>query len=881
MESQESPSPFSSVFYLLYLVIRLFIFIGEIVKKILFSPYYLARCLFWILKQLGEGMCQIGKIIIGFVIFFKKQAVLFFYRSIQLIQFRKQTLNIWSNKKLKRPKITIPHVSVPKIPSVHIPLSKRIIPKLPSIPFFINIRNITLRIFNARKKQMGSQTETIILPPVPRHIIHHPSFVFRIAHSTGFFILRVFRSLSLFTYRFFRAIIITFFRIIINVLLFPWRLIRGVFTVQIRFFILGFIACSIIILVLQMYQFAKSLPSPRSIGSVNYPVSTLIYDRNGVVLYEIYHDQNRTPIALKDIPPYVYQASIAIEDKDFFNHGGVAFFSGILRAARDMILQKGLQGGSTITQQLVKSALLTPERTIDRKIREIILALWTERLYTKNQILEMYLNQVPYGGSAYGIEEAAKLYFGKSAKDLTIAESALLAGLPQAPSLYSPFSNLEGAITRRNEVLQSMYEQKYITKAQYDEAVLSQVHIVPPEVGIKAPHFVFYVKDQLQARYGMQDVEEGGLRVTSTLDLQIQQVAEQILKEELAKVRDLNITNGAVLVTRPSTGEILAMVGSANYFAQPSGSYNVTIANRQPGSSIKPIMYALALQKGYTAATIIDDSPTAFPISGSETYRPVNYDGKFHGPVPLRIALANSFNIPAVKTLNIIGVHDFTQFATRMGITTWTDTDRYGLSLTLGGAEVRMVDMATAFGVFANQGYRVDLTPFDSIETMRQTTIESLAPTKKKIIDPGISYIISDILSDNFARQWEFGQHSALEIPGYKVSVKTGTTDNKKDNWTIGYTPDYLVAVWVGNNDNAPMNQALASGISGAAPVWNRVMSYLLTNYSTHNTWFQQPEDVISKPCYYGKSEYFIKGTENKVSCASYAVSASPTPVKK
>jgi 1A family penicillin-binding protein len=604
-----------------------------------------------------------------------------------------------------------------------------------------------------------------------------------------------------------------------------------------------------------------------------------MYDRNGKLLYEIYKDQNRTITKLSDLPKYIYQATIAIEDKDFYTHSGVSFWGGILRAAKDTIMNKGLQGGSTITQQLVKSALLTPERTIERKLKEILLALWTEKLYSKNQILEMYLNQVPYGGSAYGIEEASKTYFGKNAKDLSIAQAAFLAGMPQAPSLYSPYTNPNLAKNRRDEVLKKMYELGYITKEQKIAANKEEIQVVPLENNIKAPHFVFYVKSDLERQYGLQRVEEGGLNVITTLDLDIQNEAEKIVTEELEKVAYLNITNAAVLVTKPSTGEILAMVGSADYYAQPSGAFNVTTGYRQPGSSIKPITYALALERDLTAASILDDVPTAFGIPGSAPYVPVNYDGRFHGRVPLRYALANSFNIPAVKVLQMEGVDNMISFAKKLGISTWNDTGRYGLSLTLGGGEVHMTDMAVAYGAFANQGDRVDITGVKRIYDARNQVLFENKPNGRKVLSEETTYILSDILSDNFARRWEFGTHSALEIPGYKVAVKTGTTDMKKDNWTIGYTPDFVVTVWVGNNDNTPMNQYLASGITGAAPIWNRVMSYLLTKYGAH--WYEKPENVIEKQCYFGKTEYFTKGTESKANCSSSIMgTVETTPTK-
>lgn len=667
------------------------------------------------------------------------------------------------------------------------------------------------------------------------------------------------------------------FIVIKNIILVPFLIIKFLISPKFRYFYVGFSVCLLAIFFYQSYAFMQNLPSPANIGKTNYQLSTHLYDRNGKLLYEIYRDQNRTPVKLADLPPYVAQASIAIEDKDFYHHGGISFVGGILRALRDTWKTNELQGGSTITQQLIKSALLTPERTLERKIKEAILAIWAERIYTKKQILEMYLNQVPYGGSAYGVEEAAKTYFDKDATKLTIAEAAMLAGLTQAPSLYSPYINPKLARERRNDVLKNMYQQKYITKKQYTAAVDEKLDITSPKTKIRAPHFVFYTKAALEDEYGIAQVEEGGLRAVTTLDLTIQEEAEKILQEELAKVAYLNITNAGILVTKPATGEILAMVGSADYFALPSGAFNVTTALRQPGSSMKPILYSLALENGYTAASVIDDSPIVYNFGGYETYRPVNYDGKFHGKVSLRLALANSFNIPAVKVLNSLGVANYVAHARNLGITTWSDPSRYGLSLALGGGEVRMVDEATAFGVLANGGKRVDLTPIKTLTDKDNNLLKSLDPQPTSVLPPGVAFIITDILADNNARQIEFGVHSALEIPGYKVAVKTGTTDSKRDNWTVGYTPDYLVVVWVGNNDNSPMNQYLASGITGAAPIWNRMMTYLLT-HSTSNTSFIKPADIVQKLCF-GHYEYFLTGTESSANCVPTIIKSNSPEV--
>ncbi len=640
------------------------------------------------------------------------------------------------------------------------------------------------------------------------------------------------------------------------------------------------------------------LPNPYKLKDYQItPLSTEIYDRQGKLLYQIYKDQNRTPVKLKDLPVYVKQATIAIEDKDFYKHSGVSFLGGILRAIKDTLLTGKVQGGSTLTQQLVKTSLLTPERTVTRKIKEIILALIAERIYSKNEILEMYLNQVPYGGAAYGIEQASRLYFGKSAKDLKLEEAAFLAGLPQAPSLYSPYLNPQLSMSRKNTVLKQMYLQKYIDKKTYEKAIHEKLDIRPPINTIKAPHFVFYIKKILEEKYGAETVEAGGLKVYTTLDLDIQQEAEKILKNEIEKLKNLNVGNGAILITRPPTGEILAMVGSVDYFATPSGAFNVTTALRQPGSAIKPLNYAVGIdRKIVTAATIFNDQPTCFFATGqSQGYCPVNYDGKFHGPVALRFALGNSYNIPAVKMLALNGVKDFIASASAFGITTFKDPSNYGLSLTLGGGEVKMTEMAKAFSAFANKGKSKDLVEILKIEDKLGKTIYQfkdpnfvldikkplkspsyLSITGKQVISPETAFIISHILLDNNARSAAFGASSFLNIPGKAVSVKTGTTDDKKDNWTIGYTPNFLVAVWVGNNDNRPMNPWLTSGVTGAAPIWNKVMNYILKNQP--DLWPIRPETVVGRQVCWDSGDLMAKkndGTENCSSRFEYFISGT------
>jgi 1A family penicillin-binding protein len=636
----------------------------------------------------------------------------------------------------------------------------------------------------------------------------------------------------------------------------------------------------------------KDLPSPAKLAQYNIPISTKIYDRSGKLLFDIFADQNRSPVPLSEIPKSLQQATISIEDKNFYQHQGVNVIGGMLRALTADITHGQLQGGSTITQQLVKSALLSPERTITRKIKEIILSLWVEALYPKDKILELYLNQVPYGGTAWGIESASEQYFGKKVEDLTLAESALLAGLPQAPTSYSPFgAHPELAVTRQKEVLKRMVEDKYITQQQADQAA-AQPLVFKNETGIKAPHFVMYVKEQLVQKYGEALVAKGGLKVTTTLDLDLQDYAQATVAAEVGTLVGYHVTNGAALITKPATGEILAMVGSVDYFASPSGNYNVVTATRQPGSSIKPINYAIGLEKHIvTPATMFIDEPTCFGVAGQPSYCPVNYDGKFHGPVQLRMALGNSFNIPAVKMLYMNTVQDMVASASAFGLTTLKDSSKYGLSLTLGGGEIHMTDMATAFGVFANGGIRHDLVSILKVvdkngkilEEYKDPNLNKDIPSQllmngPRVISAETAFLISHILLDNNARQQEFGPASELYIPNRAVSVKTGTTNDIRDNWTIGFTPQVLVATWVGNNDNTPMNPYLVSGITGAAPIWHKLMVRALSGKP--DIWPKQPDGIVGaqicsitgllppnpdpnagdKGCA-TRFEYFIKGT--------------------
>jgi len=615
----------------------------------------------------------------------------------------------------------------------------------------------------------------------------------------------------------------------------------------------------------------KNLPSPEKL--INRPIilSTKIYDRHNQLLYKIYRHQNRTLVPLDKIPSSLIQATIAIEDKEFWQHRGISL-KGILRAIKHNLIYPNKEpiGGSTITQQLIKNALLGSEKTWQRKIKEAILAVLVEARFEKKEILQMYFNEVPYGGTTYGIEEAAQKYFGKSVINLNSAEITLLAGLPAAPTRYSPFGAYPAlAKKRQRQVLEAMIKSNYLSRNEAEKIIQMPLKFTFKSNHLKAPHFVFYTKDILVEKYGQKLVEEGGLEVTTSLDLKLQQEAEKIVKEELAKINHLNVGNAAVLIIRPPTGEILAMVGSRDYFDfNHDGNVNVTLSLRQPGSAIKIVNYAVAFQQGFTPATIISDTPISFHLPHQKAYSPKNYDNKFHGNVSIRTALGSSLNVPAVKVLASLGTDKMITMGQEMGITSWKDPSRFGLSLTLGGGEIKMIDLAQAYTVLANLGEKVPLTPLLEINRGKESLFRSDQETNSKtVLDSGVAFILNDILSDNQARSLAFGPHSLLNIPQKTVAVKTGTSNNLRDNWAIGYTPEFLVAAWVGNNDNQPMSQ-IASGITGATPIWRRLTDHLLQEYP--QTGWPKPKNVVSLPicrttgtlpcqnCPRVESEYFL-----------------------
>lgn len=641
---------------------------------------------------------------------------------------------------------------------------------------------------------------------------------------------------------------------------------------------LGVVVLSIIGLFVIIPLFAFNLPSPDELIR-REGFSTKILDRNGEVLYDIYVDQNRTHVNLDQIPLYLRQGTVAVEDKNFYNHSGFDFV-GTLRGLSRFFTRGRAQGGSTLTQQLVKNALLSPERTILRKVKEFILAIQIERAYTKDEILTLYLNEVPYGGTAWGVQAAAQTYFGKDVGDLSLVESAILAGLPQSPSRYSPYSSdPEAYIVRTENVLRRMREDGYITEEQENEAKedIRSVDFEARGASFKAPHFVQYVQSILEERYGQSAVEQGGLKVTTTLDLALQEKAQEVVANEISEVEYLNITNGSAVVIDPETGEILAMVGSKDFNAEDyDGQVNVSTRLRQPGSAIKPITYAAGLEKGYTASTLLMDVPTDFPGgAGQPVYAPVNYDGEYRGPIQIRYALANSINTTAVKMLSLVGVRNMLQTAYDMGIDSLEPTqatlDRVGLSVTLGGGEVKLLNLTAAYGVFMNGGYKVEPVSILQVEDVDGKVLEKNEPQKgRQVISEETAFIIADILSDNQARSTVFGLNSLLNIPGRTVAVKTGTTNDKRDNWAVGGNGQAVIGVWVGNNDNSQMKQ-VASGVSGATPIWRDIT--IAAMQGKPNSGFEVPSGVVTAEVdsvsgyaahdgYPSRTEYFAKGTE-------------------
>jgi len=632
-------------------------------------------------------------------------------------------------------------------------------------------------------------------------------------------------------------------------------------------FLLGLIAATTV-----YAYYALTLPPPEELGARALFASTKIYDRHGELLYEVF-DANagrRTMVPIDEIPDDLIHATIATEDKTFYSNPGFDPLA-ILRSSW-LNLSEGeiVSGASTITQQLVKSIFLSPEQTVTRKIQEAVLAQEITRRYTKDQILEIYLNEIYYGNMAYGIEAAAETYFGKSARRLTLAEASLLAGLPQSPSIYDPYTNLEAAKARQRVALRLMANEGYISLSEANATWDEELRFVPLRVEMKAPHFVVYVVKLLEEKYGTEMVYRGGLRVQTTLDLQMQDIAQEVARERVAALTDSHVTNAAVVAIVPQTGEMRVMLGSIDFWDEEiDGQVNVALSLRQPGSSIKPVNYLAAFEEGWTPATLIMDVRTEFPNPPGPPYVPKNYDGKEHGPVLVRQALACSYNIPAVKTLQFVGVPQMIEMARRLGITSFTEPERYGLSLTLGGAEIMLVEHTGAYAVLANGGVRVPPVAILRIEDSRGRVIEEYQPPAgEQAISPQHSYLITHILSDNEARSPAFGPDSPLRL-SRPAAAKTGTTDDWRDSWTVGYTPDLVAGVWVGNSDNTPMDHV--AGSTGAGHIWHNFMERVLANTPPQD--FPIPPGLVTAQicarsgmaptelCPQTRTEIFVDGT--------------------
>lgn len=590
-----------------------------------------------------------------------------------------------------------------------------------------------------------------------------------------------------------------------------------------------------------LWAASLEVPDMRQVESRRITQSTKIYDRTGkVLLYDLSQNVTRTVVPISQISPLIQKATVAIEDEEFYTHLGVKPTAYLRAILVDIATLSFSQGGSTITQQVVKNALLTKDKTPARKIKELVLALKIERVLPKDQILEIYLNENPYGGSISGVEEASQSFFGKPATNVTLAEAAYLAALPQAPSYFSPYGNHRDRLdARKNLVLDRMFKNGMITESERDAAKNETVVFLPQKArGILAPHFVFYVQEQLEEKYGSRVLEDEGLRVITTLDADLQVKAEEIVKKyALENAKNFNASNAALVAIDPKTGEILTMVGSRNYFdTEIPGNYNIALASRQPGSSFKPFVYAAAFGEGYTPETVLFDVRTQFSTSCSPSdtsnseapcYSPQNYDNKFRGPVTLRDALAQSLNIPSVKLLYLVGINNALQVAKAMGVTTLTDAAHYGLTLVLGGGEVRLLDMVSGYGAFAANGYRFDPHAILEVDDSTGAVLDKPAPAGTRVLPDQVAMQINDVLSDNTARAPSYGFSSALYFGNRDVAVKTGTTNDYRDAWVIGYTPNIVAGSWAGNNDNTPMEKKVAGFI--VAPMWHEFMEYAIS----------------------------------------------------
>lgn len=607
---------------------------------------------------------------------------------------------------------------------------------------------------------------------------------------------------------------------------------------------------------------ARDLPDPSRLSERPVVESTKIYDRTGkTLLYEIHGEEKRTVISFENIPDSVKQATLAAEDADFYSHGGLDF-RGILRSLYVDIRTGTLaQGGSTITQQLVRNTLISKERTLQRKMREALLAVILETRYDKDEILGMYLNQIPYGSNAYGIEAAAETFFGKSVSQLTLAEAATIASLAKATTYYSPYgTHVPELLARKDRVLDQMERLGFITSEERERAQKEELKFREPKKNILAPHFVFYVKDYLLQFFDESTIENGGLTIITTLDWDLQQKAEQAIAEFAERNEQiLGAKNAALIAIDPKTGQILAMVGSRDYWeTKNDGNYNVTTALRQPGSAFKPLAYVTALSKGYRPETVVFDVPTEFnplcnpdftPTAGideKDCYHPKNYDNTFRGPVSIRQALQQSLNVASVKVLYLAGIEDTIKTAESVGITSLRDRSRFGLSLVLGAGEVPLLELTSAYGAFAREGIYNPKTPILKIEDPKGTVLEEYKPRPVAALDPEAVRNLNSILTDNEARIPVFIRNNSLYFPDRTVAAKTGTTQENWDAWTVGYTPSLVAGVWVGNNDNTSMKQNTA-GVLAAAPIWKKFMTLALAT-STPETFTPPSAREVAKP---------------------------------
>ena len=609
---------------------------------------------------------------------------------------------------------------------------------------------------------------------------------------------------------------------------------------------------------------ATQLPNPNKIIDRSVALSTKIYDRQGeTLLYDIHGAQKRTFVQLSGIPENLKNATLAAEDREFYKHGGISF-TGIIRSLLKNIFTGSKAGGSTITQQLVKNVILSPEKTYTRKAKEVILSYQLEKKFPKDEIWQMYFNEIPYGSVAYGAEAAAQTYFGKAVKDLSLAESAVLAALPQAPTYYSPYgSHLDKLYARQGWILDSLADLGYITEEDAEFAKKEKIEFKKSAESIIAPHFVMFIKEYLTEKYGELAVEQGGLKVITTLDADKQKFAEEAIAENAEKNLKWNAGNAALVALDPATGQILAMVGSKDYFNDEiDGQVNVATRPRQPGSSFKPIVYAAAFKKGYTPETVLYDAVTKFLNSDGKDYEPKNYDLKEHGPVTIRQALAGSLNIPAVKAIYLTGVDKVLDLAGSLGYTTLSDRSRFGLSLVLGGAEVKLIEQVAAFAVFAREGEYHPPAGILKVEDKDGAVLEEYKKQEKKVLETQVARQINSILSDNAARAYIFGEKNYLTLPDRAVAAKTGTTNDYHDAWTVGFTPNLAAGVWVGNSDNAEMKRG-ADGSVLAAPIWNKFMQEALKGLPAEG--FTAPAATVSgKPVLNGQLVQGIKVKVNK-----------------